>query len=62
MTEEEYCLQTITELQRMFEKSAQPYIDRIIEIRRLSISPKPIFIHMTEDQAKVIGMKIEAMK
>lgn len=43
MTEEEYCLAALAELQRAYQRDAKPYIDRLVYIR--SVSPQPMAFH-----------------
>jgi hypothetical protein len=52
---EEYLYQRIMYLRESYAKEIKPYVDRLIEIQRLSI--RPIFI--TEEMIKLMNIKLE---
>lgn len=43
ITEEQYLIERIEEIQEQYRKAAQPYIERLVRIRSMQPSPPMIF-------------------
>jgi hypothetical protein len=57
MTEEQYLVEQIRQLQLAYERDAKPYIERLVHLRSLEPSPRVVF-----DASKLSSEFFERLK